>query len=226
MTDEFRGDNAALINSIDALLSLDAAGALVPHGIGGHARGLLSAAAARLALATGAAAEQVACKAEQSRWGAHLYLCDGKDCGRCTRIVPALTSAPAEPAPVPQDEHGRKAFARYIKECEECAIVPDVAGAFHWAWTHTVSLAEASQAAGALQAVAGEVDLIEKAAVRVGMKSLLNHGAASCVYSEGCNGVSQAHLISFAREVALHCVAAMAPEPDDSPLETDEGDAR
>lgn len=49
MTDEFRGDDAALIDSINALLSLDADGAVVPHGIGGHARGLLSAAAARLA---------------------------------------------------------------------------------------------------------------------------------------------------------------------------------
>ena len=57
-----------------------------------------------------------------------------------------------------------------------------------------------------------EVQLIEKAAVRVGMTSLLNHGAASCVYSEGCDGVSQAHLIAFAREVALHCVSALATE--------------
>lgn len=54
-----------------------------------------------------------------------------------------------------------------------------------------------------------EVALIEKAALRVGMKSLMNHGAASCVYTEGCNGVSQEHLIAFAREVALHCVAAL-----------------
>lgn len=58
--------------------------------------------------------------------------------------------------------------------------------------------------------LAGEVDLIEKTAIRVGMKSLMNHGAASCVYSEGCHGVSQAHLIAFAREVALHCVAALS----------------
>jgi hypothetical protein len=58
-------------------------------------------------------------------------------------------------------------------------------------------------------ATLSEVDLIEKAALRVGMKSLINHGAASCAYSEGCNGVSQAHLIAFAREVALHCVAAL-----------------
>lgn len=55
-----------------------------------------------------------------------------------------------------------------------------------------------------------EVELIEKTAIRVGMTSLMNHGAASCVYSEGCNGVSQAHLIAFAREVALHCAAAIA----------------
>jgi len=46
--DDFKGDNAALCRSIEALLSLDAAGALVPHGVGGHARGLLSAAFVRL----------------------------------------------------------------------------------------------------------------------------------------------------------------------------------
>jgi hypothetical protein len=45
----FRGDNANLIRSIEALLELDAEGALVPHGVGGHARALLSAAAVRLA---------------------------------------------------------------------------------------------------------------------------------------------------------------------------------
>lgn len=55
-----------------------------------------------------------------------------------------------------------------------------------------------------------EVELIEQTALRVGMKSLMNNGAASCVYSEGCNGVSQEHLIAFAREVALHCVAALS----------------
>lgn len=54
-----------------------------------------------------------------------------------------------------------------------------------------------------------EVELIEKAAIRAGMTSLLNHGAASCVYSEGCDGVSQEHLIAFAREIALHTAAAL-----------------
>lgn len=49
--DTFRGDNAALIASITALLDLDLdkEGALVPHGVGGHARALLESAAARLA---------------------------------------------------------------------------------------------------------------------------------------------------------------------------------
>ncbi|WP_201319994.1 hypothetical protein [Burkholderia sp. E168m30] len=49
LTDNFRGDNAQLVRSIEALLELDAEGALVPHGVGGHARALLSAAAIRLA---------------------------------------------------------------------------------------------------------------------------------------------------------------------------------
>lgn len=46
--DEFNGDDAKLVACIEALLSLDAKNALVPHGIGGHARGLLSAAMHRL----------------------------------------------------------------------------------------------------------------------------------------------------------------------------------
>jgi hypothetical protein len=48
LNDAFKGDNAALIRSIKALLELDASGVLQPHGIGGHARTLLEAAAVRL----------------------------------------------------------------------------------------------------------------------------------------------------------------------------------
>ncbi|MFV3290154.1 hypothetical protein ACNFBR_15585 [Pseudomonas sp. NY11955] len=44
----FKGDNKALIISINALLALDAKGALAPHGIGGMARDLLETCAARL----------------------------------------------------------------------------------------------------------------------------------------------------------------------------------
>lgn len=73
------------------------------------------------------------------------------------------------------------------------------------AWNRRPTPPEAQAGAGM-----EEVALIEKAAVRVGMTSLLNHGAASCVFSEGCNGVTQKHLIAFAREIALHCAAALA----------------
>lgn len=44
----FKGDNKALIISINALLALDAKGALAPHGIGEMARDLLETCAARL----------------------------------------------------------------------------------------------------------------------------------------------------------------------------------
>lgn len=54
-----------------------------------------------------------------------------------------------------------------------------------------------------------EIALMEKAVKRVGMVSLLNHGAASCVYTEGCEGVSQDHLLAYTREIALHCAAAL-----------------
>jgi len=73
----------------------------------------------------------------------------------------------------------------------------------------------------ALIEAAAEVALIEKAALKVGMTSMLNHGAASCVYSEGCDGVSQEHLVAFTREIALHCAVALAsPAPGWRPIET------
>jgi hypothetical protein len=62
-----------------------------------------------------------------------------------------------------------------------------------------------------------EIELIEKAALKVGMTSLLNHGAASCVYSEGCNGVAQDHLVAFAREIALHCAMVLGTPPNAPP---------
>lgn len=49
--DIFHGDNKKLASSIEALLSLDAKGCLVPHGIGGAARTLLSACLQRLTAA-------------------------------------------------------------------------------------------------------------------------------------------------------------------------------
>lgn len=49
--DIFHGDNKKLAESIEALLALDAKGALVPNGIGEHARTLLSTAVQRLATA-------------------------------------------------------------------------------------------------------------------------------------------------------------------------------
>lgn len=49
LKDTFKGTTQHLCSCIEALLALDAKGALVPHGVGGHARGLLAAAALRLA---------------------------------------------------------------------------------------------------------------------------------------------------------------------------------
>lgn len=56
--DTFNGDDARLTQCIEALLSLDATGTLAPHGIGGHAHGLLSAAMHRLASQSRAAGVQ------------------------------------------------------------------------------------------------------------------------------------------------------------------------
>lgn len=49
LVDTFCGDDKHLIGCVEALISLSDAGALVPHGLGGHARELLSACAVRLA---------------------------------------------------------------------------------------------------------------------------------------------------------------------------------
>lgn len=49
--DTFNGDTPHLVRCIDSLLSLDDAGVLRPHGLGGHARTMLAAAARRLAAA-------------------------------------------------------------------------------------------------------------------------------------------------------------------------------
>lgn len=46
--DDFRGDDAHLARSIKALINLNDAGALAPHGVGGHGRSLLAASAVRL----------------------------------------------------------------------------------------------------------------------------------------------------------------------------------
>lgn len=56
--DGFNGDTAGLIRSINALLDLDAAGAMAGPRLGGHARTLLTAAANRLAAADHEEAER------------------------------------------------------------------------------------------------------------------------------------------------------------------------
>ena len=63
---------------------------------------------------------------------------------------------------------------------------------------------------GAAQSHQDEIALIEKALSRVGITSLLNHGAASCVFSEGCCGVKQEHIVAYTREIALHCAVALS----------------
>lgn len=69
------------------------------------------------------------------------------------------------------------------------------------------------QAAGAAPA---EIALIEKAVKHVGIKSLLNHGAGSLVYSEGVQGVTQEDLVAYTREIALHCAIALGGGGTDS----------
>ena len=60
---------------------------------------------------------------------------------------------------------------------------------------------------------ADEIALIAKTLESVGITSLLNHGAASCVFTEGCAGVSQDHILAYTRKIALHCAVALAAPP-------------
>lgn len=46
--DDFRGDTVHLLNCAKALLELDDENALIPHGLGGHAKNIINALAARL----------------------------------------------------------------------------------------------------------------------------------------------------------------------------------
>jgi len=48
LEDTFGGDTLHLVDCIDALVELSDKGAITPHGLGGHARTLLSAAGVRL----------------------------------------------------------------------------------------------------------------------------------------------------------------------------------
>lgn len=71
--------------------------------------------------------------------------CNGDDRGACSavNVVRAALSAPAVNAGVPQGVPESDAFKAYLKECDGCAIEPDVAGAFHWAWNRCAAAPEA-----------------------------------------------------------------------------------
>ena len=97
--DDFRNDNFHLIACIEALLSLDKAGAIVPHGVGGHARGLLASAAHRLAKLT--AAPQPQGDASLRDFTEEIGT-NGKPTGYFLfGQQPALTPRAHEPAPQP-----------------------------------------------------------------------------------------------------------------------------
>ena len=56
-----------------------------------------------------------------------------------------------------------------------------------------------------------------------GMVNVLNHGSGSCVYSEGCHGVTQEHLERFAalvRAEVVPCDAQTVTHADGSRLTT------
>lgn len=102
-TDDFQGDNAHLVECINALLDMDDAKALVPHGLGkgSHAYRLLNAAAHRIATDLNRANEIIAEKeaeiAELRRTDAITMAgfqtaCEQRDrlAARCERLEGAL----------------------------------------------------------------------------------------------------------------------------------------
>jgi hypothetical protein len=125
MTDNFRGDNAKLVESIKALLALDESGSLVPHGVGGHARQLLSAAASRLSasIADTAGAKPIYQVQDpcEATWEDTDWLTYKSTDGAFARIVYA--APPVTPSDK-QDELGP-----FRHKCRSCG---GIFGARHW----------------------------------------------------------------------------------------------
>jgi len=85
----FNGDDKKLVSCIGALLALDEKGALAPHGIGGHARTLLSASAERIEWMR---LEIVALELSRRTWMDEAKALEAKLKAR----MPAITLAPGE----------------------------------------------------------------------------------------------------------------------------------
>jgi len=123
--DEFNGDNAHLVQCIEALLSLDAKGSLVPHGIGGHARGLLSAAMHRLERALSAQGEVVVTRAED---GEIVMVSrqdrDGKTIGIIASTTHAGGKAQREAVAWGQFEEGQLVATSFKRNEESGCTVP------------------------------------------------------------------------------------------------------
>lgn len=76
-----------------------------------------------------------------------LHRCDDKGhLENCADLIDPWSrfdyrAAPAIPAPEGAQADDRAAFRAYLNECDECAIVPDVAGAFNGGWKARAALA-------------------------------------------------------------------------------------
>ena len=101
-------NNTELIANINALLSIDAAGALVPHGLGGHAKTLLKAAADALEAAQPAGEPLAWC--QLSIGGKSIAYFDGKPIimtgkvGNDCHQTPLYTHPPAPQVPMTADD--------------------------------------------------------------------------------------------------------------------------
>ncbi|MBU9643737.1 hypothetical protein KTF36_17955 [Burkholderia gladioli] len=117
LTDDFRGNDANLVRSIEALIALNDEGALVPHGIGGLARVLLSAAAVRLTSPRAAVPRHVLASLECTA----VWLEKGNDPQDAARELRAcLAKIDAAPAAPVADEWDASQQA-YIESLDEPA---------------------------------------------------------------------------------------------------------
>ncbi|WP_241238586.1 UPF0175 family protein [Burkholderia gladioli] len=116
LTDDFRGNDTNLVRSIEALIALNDEGALVPHGIGGLARVLLSAAAVRLTSPRAAVPRHVLASLECTA----VWLEKGNDPQDAARELRAclakIDAAPAAPVAEPAPDPLRRRVERLLVE--------------------------------------------------------------------------------------------------------------
>ena len=126
--DTFNGDNSALIRSAKSLLELDAKGALAPHGIGEHARGIISAFVARMGAKQDTVAYQCHnCSAQTPPPAPFKAYVECKECGEKTAATAAAELArPAAPPAHPDASVLVEALEQFADDSNWCYDTCDI----------------------------------------------------------------------------------------------------